>query len=111
MDLFLGSSKTSSAAVLIQQQSGMFKIMAQADLENDVSNEEIDACWADFNNDGFPDLAVGNGGNEYFGEDKHLTPCLYLNDGTGHLTKKINAFKNLFVNASSISPHDFDHDG
>ncbi|MBI1768294.1 MAG: VCBS repeat-containing protein [Bacteroidetes bacterium] len=110
-DLFLGSSKTSLAVVLIQQKSGILKPVAQPDLEKDISNEEVDACWADFNNDGFPDLAVANGGNEYFGEDNHLTPCIYLNDGIGSLTKKNDAFKNLFVNASSICAYDFDHDG
>lgn len=111
MDFFLGSSKTSSAVVMVQQESGCFKQMEQIDLQNDFSNEEVAACWVDVNNDGFPDLAVANGGNEYFGKDKHLAPCLYLNDGTGKLVKKQDAFDGLFINASSICSYDIDQDG
>ncbi len=110
MDFFLGSSKTSSAVVMLQQEKG-FMQRQQKDLENDKSNEEVDACFVDLNGDSFPDLAVANGGNEYYGKDRHLTPCVYLNDGTGNLIKKLDAFANLFVNASSIRPYDFDQDG
>lgn len=110
-DIFIGSSKESPPSVLIQQKSGKFLQAAQIDMEQDLSNEEVDACWADFNNDGFIDLAVANGGNEYFGRDKHLSPCIYLNNGSGQLKKKKDAFNGLFVNASSICPFDFDGDG
>ncbi len=110
-DIFLGSSKTSAAVVLLQQESGAFKSMDQPDLASDFTNEEVEARWVDVNNDHYPDLAVANGGNEYFGKDKHLSPCIYLNDGTGKLVKKSDAFNNLFVNASCISPYDFDKDG
>jgi hypothetical protein len=110
-DIFLGSSKTSAAVILIQQESGTFEPVDQPDLASDFTNEEVAACWVDINNDQFPDLAIANGGNEYFGKDKHLSPCIYLNDGTGRLVKKSDAFDNLFVNASSICPYDFDKDG
>jgi hypothetical protein len=110
-DLFLGSSKTSAAVTLVQNKSGQFIRLEQPGLEKDISNEEVSACWADFNNDGFLDLAVANGGNEYFGNDKHLTPCIYLNDGFGKLQKKEDAFAKLFVNASSVCSYDFDKDG
>jgi len=110
-DIFFGSSKTSRAIVLLQQESGTFKPMDQPDLLTDESNEEVAACWADVNNDHYPDLVVANGGNEYFGRDKHLSPCIYLNDGTGKLIRKSDAFDSLFLNASCISPYDFDKDG
>jgi len=110
-DFFLGSSKTTSASVSLQQATGFFQSMKQPDLELDNFNEEVGACWVDLNNDHFLDLVVANGGNEYFGKDKHLSPCIYLNDGTGKLTKKTDAFDSLFVNASCVRPYDFDHDG
>ena len=110
-DMFLGSSKTSAAFVLIQQESGTFEPMDQPDLAIDFTNEEVAASWVDVNNDNYLDLAVANGGNEYFGTDKHLSPCIYLNDGKGKLVKKPDAFNRLFVNASCISPYDFDKDG
>ena len=29
--------------------------------------EDVDACWADVNNDNKPDLIIASGGNEYYG--------------------------------------------
>jgi len=110
-DIFLGSSKTSAAAVLLQEESGTYKHTDQADLTKDFTNEEVTASWVDVNNDHYPDLVVANGGNEYFGKDRHLSPCIYLNDGKGRLTKKSDAFDSLFINASCASPYDFDKDG
>jgi enediyne biosynthesis protein E4 len=110
-DIFLGSSKTSKAILLVQEKSGEFKEMTQPDFEADVMNEEIDACWVDVNNDGHLDLAIANGGNEFYGKDAHLSPVIYLNDGTGKLNKKKDAFENVFANASSIMANDFDADG
>jgi enediyne biosynthesis protein E4 len=110
-DFFLGSSKTSLAHVLIQETNGKFRSISQPDLGIDAANEEVAACWSDVNGDGSLDLIVANGGNEYFGKDNHLSPCIYLNDGTGKLLKKHNAFDSLYVNASSVCASDFDHDG
>jgi hypothetical protein len=71
----------------------------------------VDACWTDVNNDGSPDLVVASGGNEFYGPDTMLTPRIYLNDGHGHLSKLPHAFDSLYVNASSITPCDFNGDG
>ncbi|MBS1488564.1 MAG: VCBS repeat-containing protein [Bacteroidetes bacterium] len=110
-DIFLGSSKTSTAVILLQEKTGTFKKIIQPELEKDLMNEEVDACWTDVNRDGHLDLVIANGGNEFFGKDAHLSPVIYLNDGSGLLKKKENAFENIFVNASRICPFDFDGDG
>ncbi|MBS1950957.1 MAG: hypothetical protein OJF59_000031 [Cytophagales bacterium] len=109
-DFFLGSSKTSSPVIMIQNADGRFSKTDQPAFADDETNEEVDACWVDVNNDHFLDLVVANGGNEFFGKNKHLTPCVYLNDGKGKLKKKEDAFDTLFVNASSVCAYDFDGD-
>lgn len=110
-DVFIGSSKTSTAVVLVQQKDGRFLHLPEPELANDSTNEEVDATWADINNDHYPDLIVANGGNEFYGKDGHLTPCIYLNDGKGNLTKLMNAFDSIYVNASCVAPLDFNGDG
>jgi enediyne biosynthesis protein E4 len=110
-DFFIGSSRGKKSAVLLQDKSGKFHKTIQPDLENDSSYEDVSACWADVNHDGYTDLIVGSGGNEFYGMDAHLTPRVYLNDGKGNLKKRGDAFGDLFINASIITAQDFTGDG
>jgi enediyne biosynthesis protein E4 len=110
-DVFIGSSKWKKPAVFLQQPSGKFIKTTQPDLDKDSTYEDVGACFADVNNDGFRDLVVASGGNEYYGKDVYLTPRIYLNDGKGNLHKRENAFDSLFVNASCVVATDFNGDG
>ncbi len=110
-DVFVGSVKWEKGAVLIQQTNGKFIKTTQPALDSDSTYEDVGACWADFNNDGFLDLAVASGGNEFYGNSNYLLPRLYLNDGKGNLTKKEGAFNEMFMTASCIIANDFNGDG
>ena len=110
-DFFIGSSKWEKSALFLQQAGGTFMRSQQDALTADSTYEDIDACWADFNQDGFTDLAVASGGNEYYGKSEYLLPRLYLNDGKGKLIKKEDAFRDIFMTASCILAHDFNRDG
>lgn len=110
-DFFIGGAKWEKPAVFLQQPGGRFIQSPQLALDSDSTYEDIDACWADFNQDGFTDLAVASGGNEYYGKSEFLLPRLYLNDGKGELIKKENAFSDIFMTASCILAHDFNRDG
>jgi len=110
-DIFIGSSKGKKGGVFIQNKQGMFNKINIPVIDNDSTYEDVDACWTDVNNDGNIDLVVASGGNEYYGEDKHLSPRVYLNDGKAHFTVLKNAFNHLFVNASTVAPCDFNGDG
>ncbi|MDB5229974.1 MAG: fg-gap repeat protein [Chitinophagaceae bacterium] len=110
-DVFIGASKTFKPAIFLQQPGGTYAKLNQPELDKDSSNEEVSACWADINNDKFPDLIIANGGNEYYGKDRHLIPCIYLNNGKGQLTKLKDAFANCYTNASCVCSYDFNKDG
>jgi enediyne biosynthesis protein E4 len=110
-DIFIGASKRGSNAVFIQTPSGKFEKTIQPALRQDSVYEDVDACWADVNGDAKPDLIVASGGNEYFGKDAHLSPRVYLNDGSGKLTRLPNAFEQIYMTASCVQPVDFDGDG
>jgi enediyne biosynthesis protein E4 len=110
-DVFIGASKRQKPAVFIQELSGKFEKMNEAALDKDSMYEDIDACWADVNNDNNPDLIIASGGNEYYGTDSNLLPRVYLNDGKGNLVRKYDAFSNIYTTQSSVTVCDFNHDG
>lgn len=110
-DVFFGSARNNKSGVFLQQPSGKFIRSLQPLLDMDSSYEDVDACFTDVNNDGTIDLVVASGGNEFYGEDFHNTPRVYLNDGKANFTKEENAFGKLFLTASGVVPNDFNGDG
>ena len=110
-DVFIGSSKTFRNAIFLQQPDGKFIRKDQPAMHLDSMCEDVDAIWADVNNDGNIDLVIASGGNEYYGQDSHLLPRVYLNDGKANFTKLENAFPNMFETFSCVVPYDFNGDG
>jgi hypothetical protein len=110
-DIFIGSSKWEKSAIFLQQKSGKFISSKQPDLDMDSTYEGVSACLTDVNADGFPDLVIASGGNEFYGKDIHLKPRVYLNDGKGTFKRKADSFDTLYINASCVIPFDFNGDG
>ena len=111
-DVFIGSSKSKKPALFIQQSSGKFLRKDQPALDADSTYEDVDAVWADVNNDSFNDLVVASGGNEYYGNSDYLLPRVYLNDGKGSLRRLTDAFdRTVMLTASCVVPYDFNSDG
>jgi enediyne biosynthesis protein E4 len=110
-DVFIGASKIYHNAIFLQQLNGNFLKTAQPQMLKDSMFEDVDARWADVNNDGNIDLVIATGGNEYYGKDEHLLPRVYLNDGKANFKKLDNAFTDVYVTASCIATNDFNGDG
>ena len=110
-DVFIGSARNKKSAIFLQQPSGKFIKSEQPVLDKDSIYEDVDACLTDVNNDGNVDLVVASGGNEFYGDDPHNTPRVYLNDGKANFTILENAFNNLYLTASCVMPYDFNNDG
>ncbi|MEP7251314.1 MAG: VCBS repeat-containing protein [Ginsengibacter sp.] len=110
-DVFIGSSRNGKSALFLQQSDGKFLKSLQPAFDHDSAYENVDASFVDVNNDSNVDLVVARGGNEFYGEDEHNSPGIYLNDGKGNFIKSINAFGKLYLTASTIAPYDFNGDG
>ncbi|MCE6990841.1 VCBS repeat-containing protein [Dyadobacter sp. CY323] len=110
-DVFVGSSKKMRNHLFLQTTAGTFRESIQPALVTDSTYEEIDAEWVDVNKDGYPDLVVATGGNEYSNNSEYQMPRIYLNDGKGNLTAKTDAFSNIYMTASCVVPLDFTGDG
>ncbi|HEV2831759.1 MAG TPA: VCBS repeat-containing protein, partial [Hanamia sp.] len=110
-DIFIGSSKGNKSAIFFQRANGKFEKSNQPNLDNDSTYEDVDATWADVNNDGKTDLVIATGGNEYYGNDRFQQPRVYLNEGHEQFTKLDHAFDNIYLTASCVIPYDFNGDG
>jgi len=110
-DIFVGASKGYHNAVFVQRKDGSFLKSLQPALLADSMWENVSALWTDVNNDTHPDLVIASGGNEYYGQDEHLLPLLYINDGRGNLSRKRDAFSGIDVTQSTVLAADFDSDG
>ncbi|MBK8701570.1 MAG: VCBS repeat-containing protein [Saprospiraceae bacterium] len=110
-DIFMGASKTNKPALMVQSRDGKFIKSVQPALDADSVYEDTDAHFADVNKDGFTDLLVASGGNEYSLKNDYMLPRLYLNDGKGRLIRKPDAFKKYTANAAVMSLLDVNGDG
>ena len=110
-DVFIGSSKGEKSALFIQTRNAKFERTIQPALDMDSTYEDVDACWTDVNKDGYIDLIVASGGNEYYGEEPYLLPRVYLNDKSNTLTRKPDAFEGMYMTASCVEAYDFNKDG
>ncbi len=110
-DVFIGSSKRKKSALYLQQSDVKLVRSSQTGIDADSMYEDVDAIFVDINNDGFKDLLVASGGNEFPSNDEHLQPRAYLNNGKGSFSLLQHAFDNVFVNASCIAAYDFSGDG
>ncbi|HQU74512.1 MAG TPA: VCBS repeat-containing protein, partial [Calditrichia bacterium] len=110
-DLFFGGGKFQEGALFRQKADGSFRRQAVGDLESDARSEDVDALFFDANGDGWQDLYVVSGGNEFFGQADPLLDRLYLNDGRGNLERAPDALPRLFNNGSCVAAADLDGDG
>jgi hypothetical protein len=108
-DLFIGGGKGQASALYLQDADGKLNISQPEIFEQDALSEDVSQVFFDANNDGFKDLLVVSGGNEFI-NGPALTPRLYINR-KGKFEKDSIQFKGVFVNASQVSSVDLNKDG
>jgi hypothetical protein len=110
-DMYVGGAKWQIASLYLQKSDGKFQQIPQPDFRADSTFEDIEATFFDANQDGFVDLYVVSGGNEFYGEMPQLFDRLYINDGKGNFKRDPDALPPMFDNKSCVKPFDIDQDG
>ena len=110
-DFFVGSSKRKKSAIYLQSSRGTFLNATSSSILNDSIFEDVDALFADVENDGDLDLVVASGGNEYTGTSLALTQRVYINDGKGMFSRDTTSIKGIYMSAGCVAAHDFNEDG
>ncbi|MEO1484798.1 MAG: VCBS repeat-containing protein [Bacteroidota bacterium] len=108
-DVFIGGAKNQAGGLFLQDSEGSFESSQQALFETSKIDENTACVFFDFDNDGWTDLLVANGGNE-FGAGNPLRPKVYKNQG-GELELVSAIPQNVVLNASDIGVGDFNGDG
>ena len=108
-DVFMGGGKFQSGQLLAQKIDGSFEVSQPELFDENSRSEDIDQLFFDANGDGWQDLVVVSGGDEFKDSDA-IEPRLYLNM-EGRFVKDSLVFKGTYINASAISASDFDNDG
>ena len=109
-DFYICGGKGQPGALFIQMSDGSFKSTNQSVFLNDAASEGVDAVFLDVNHDGYPDLYVVSGGNEYPDGQAALADHLYINDGKGNF-KRSDGIPSIKVNKSAVAVADVNHDG
>lgn len=110
-DVFIGAAKGRRRGLYLQQPGGKFEEFEVPALHIDSNYEDVDAQWIDVDNDNNVDLVIASGGNEYYGNDAHLLPRVYLNDGKGNLTRKADAITDIYETTGCVAANDINDDG
>ena len=110
-DFYACGASGGAGALMLQQSNGSFTASDTALFNKDAGCEDVAALFFDANGDNKPDLYVVSGGNQFSGNNPLLLDRLYLNDGTGHFHKSINALPPVFQNKSCVAAADIDNDG
>ncbi len=110
-DIFVCGAKGQPGCLLVQTKNGKFIKTDTAVFNKNSGSEGVDAVFFDANNDGYPDLYVVSGGNEYENGNPNLADHLYLNDGKGHFKEHANALPAILTNKSCVAIADINKDG
>ncbi|NNG10203.1 MAG: hypothetical protein HKM92_08515 [Arenibacter sp.] len=110
-DIYIGGAKGSEGLMLKQTSSGKFEPVNEKLFNADKNSEDIGCLFFDADNDNDMDLYVVSGGNEFEEDSSELQDRLYINDGRGNFTSKVDALPEMLSSGSCIKASDIDGDG
>lgn len=110
-DIYIGGPSGQAGVLYTQTNSGFTKTIPVAFTEDKLS-EDAESIFFDFDNDGYLDLYVVSGGNEFVENSSYYADRLYLNNGLGDFKKSnLSILKSFPKSGRSVSIIDFDKDG
>jgi hypothetical protein len=110
-DIYVCGASGQGGRLLVQTREGKFIAGDTAVFNKAKDSEGVAAVFFDATGDGYNDLYVVSGGNEYEDGNPALGDRLYINDGKGHFTDNTQALPKLYFNKSTVAVADVDKDG
>ncbi len=111
-DIFFGGAKDFRGQIFAQTKAGRFEKVENSVFDRTMISEDVDCALFDANGDGFLDLYVASGGNEFNPAAPEMNDRLYFGDGNfGFTLVRQNLPAGKFESSSVVKPADFDGDG
>ena len=110
-DFFIGGAAGRTGKIFVQDKDSIFRELESEALYNDKVHEDMGAAFFDADNDGDLDLYVVSGGNEFRPRASFYQDRLYMNDGSGNLSRADDWLPRLNISGSKVYPEDIDGDG
>jgi len=107
-DFFASGGKGQASTLFVQNSKGNFTESQNNIWSKTKINEDVSHDFGDVNGDGYTDLIIVSGGNE-FKSGKAIQPRLYINQ-QGTFSQDLNQFTDIELNASKVKFIDFDND-
>lgn len=112
-DFYIGGAKNQPGSLFTQLKAGGFSKTNDAVFELDKISEDTGCVFFDANGDGWDDLYVTSGSNQFSNSSPALLDRLYLNEGNGRLKKSPQPLPSArqFESTSCVVASDYDGDG
>ncbi|MBL7858258.1 MAG: VCBS repeat-containing protein [Cyclobacteriaceae bacterium] len=114
-DIYIGGRAGFPGTLWLQSREKGFTLSTTNTIlfEADKASEDTDAVFFDFNSDGYPDLFVTSGGNNFSEGSYQLKDRVYLNSGSGVFRKVENFImpQGMPESHSFVKTLDFNRDG
>jgi enediyne biosynthesis protein E4 len=111
-DIYICGAKGQAGALMLQHKDGTFESVEKKLFDEDKISEETDCAMFDANGDGFLDLYVACGGNEFPESSSALSDRLYINDGKDHFVKSSQILPaGKYESTACVRAADYDKDG
>jgi hypothetical protein len=111
-DIFFGGAKDFRGQIFAQTKDGRFEKVENSVFDRTMISEDVDCALFNANGDGFLDLYVASGGNEFNPSSPEMNDRLYFGDGNfGFTLVRQNLPAGKFESSSVVKPTDFDLDG
>ncbi|WP_353720443.1 VCBS repeat-containing protein [Dyadobacter sp. 676] len=108
-DFYIGGAFNQSGQMFIQGRQQRFS--AKALVSGQKYEEDMGTLFFDADGDGYPDLYVVSGSNEFEAGSRYYQDRLYTNDGKGNFSLNTRALPLLTGSGSTVNAADFDRDG
>jgi len=109
-DLLIGGGKGEKTSIYSSEFENEFSLSVQTDLEKDSAYEDAGSVFFDANNDGYDDLFIVSGGNEYDRFSLYYQHRMYINDQHGNFIRKKDALPKIISSGQCVALNNFDND-